>query len=177
MPRFQRHYKVGRHALLCFQSELHRNSYATYLKLLPVGCFGGIVLCISQYGANHACRHLCQLGVYMYCEAWAVLSPPPVDIHKTHTRRSSRLYAPKFEHEWWSKEFPYSCSSGTTAGVFLKNPEWPWRLVIRVRKLSESASVKSPLASKALAHLTEVVRAAYVHQYSGELFKSLFEPY
>ena len=36
--------------------------------------------------------------------------------------------------------FVISCSSWTTAGVFLKNAEWPWSLVIRVRKLSESSS-------------------------------------
>ena len=50
--------------------------------------------------------------------------------------------------------------------------------------------LKDKSALKALAHLTEVVRAAYVfltplyvpvavmiHQYSGEPFKSLVEPY
>ena len=36
MRRSQCHYKVRRYALLCFQRELHRNAYATYLKLLPV---------------------------------------------------------------------------------------------------------------------------------------------
>ena len=54
----------------------------------------------------------------------------------------------------------------------------------------EYGSYEGKSTPKALAHLTEVVRAAYVfltplyvlvavmiHQYSGELFKSLVEPY
>ena len=32
-------HKVRRYDLLCFQRELFRNASATYLKLLPVGCF------------------------------------------------------------------------------------------------------------------------------------------
>ena len=36
MRRSQCHYKVRRCDLLCSQRELHRNAYATYLKLLPV---------------------------------------------------------------------------------------------------------------------------------------------
>ena len=39
MRRSQSHYKVRRYALLRLQRELHRNAYATYLKLLPVVAF------------------------------------------------------------------------------------------------------------------------------------------
>ena len=103
MRRSQRHYKVRRYALLCFQRELHRNAFATYLKLLPVvafaeqffewSCTGQTMLYPSIYFRCTAFRHMCQLGVFY--EAWAVPSPPLVDIHKTHTRRSSRLYTSK----------------------------------------------------------------------------------
>ena len=56
-----------------------------------------IFLYPAIYFGCTASWHLCQLGLYH--EAWAVLSPLLVDIQKTHTCRSSRLYPPKFEHE------------------------------------------------------------------------------
>ena len=97
MRRSQCHYKVRRYDLLCFQRELHRNAYATYLKLLPV-----VALNVSVR-ANHALplhlfvMHCVSAPVSAGCtlRSLAVPSPPLVDIHKTHTRCSSHLYTSK----------------------------------------------------------------------------------
>ena len=66
-------------------------------------------------------------------------------IHKIPIRRSSRLYPPIFEHEWWVNKFRYFCSTGTTAGVFCRTPNCYW--------IPNDPQVKS--ATKAFAHFTD----------------------